>query len=1058
MQPQPSGILAWFAGNSVAANILMVALVVAGALALQNMRTEVFPQIDPRTVTITATYSGANPEEVEDAIVARIEAAVTGISGVTRVTSAASEGLGTVTLELTSFADVDDVLTDARDAVDRIGDFPPDGADDPTVSRADTNSAVLTMALFGNFGERPLRQTAERLRDDLLATNRLADVQLGGVRDYEMSIEVGEEELQRYNLSFEQIAQTIQAASLDLAGGTLRTDAGEILLRTPGERITAEEFGRTPLLTQEDGATVFLSDVATIRDGFVDDALINIFNDAPAVFLTVYRSADQGALEIEEVVRDYLSDLHLPSEMDLVIRDNDTDELRDRTNLMLRNAIFGFGLVFLSMVLFLDLKLAFWAALAIPISFLGGLAIAGFLGASINMISLFALIVVLGVVVDDAVVVGESIFYEQSKSDPSPTAVLDGLKEVVIPVTMGVMTTIMAFAPLAFTSGTLGQVISVIPLIVIAILVVSLAEALIILPSHLSGKPTWSVGPLRALQRQFARGFSAFTTAAVSRVVRFAVTFRYATMVLMLALIVLAVTAFATGFIRFVFFPPTEADRVELTLTMVDGAPFATTRAAAEQALAAAAIVDAAIATETGTSVVRTTSATVGVTSGGGAPGAGGGGASGSNVAQIRVELTPSDSRTIGSAEFENRWREALGAIGGADSMTFMSGLFVLGDDISVELSDPDDDQLLAAAETLRTRLEATSGVSDIEFFLQFGKRQLEFALNDQGRALGLSESELARQIRRAFFGETVQTLQRGSEEVDVVVRYPVEARSSLADVYDMRVRLPSGEAVPITAVANITEGRAFASIERADGRRILRVTAKVNPDVASANNINADLRDNFLPELTERFIGLDWQMSGQAADQAEDLRNIFTAMGVAMLGIYVMMASVTRSYIQPLVILSTVIYGVLGAIAGHILLGYPLTFISIFGIVALAGVVVNSAILLLDDYHKRRARNPDLARTDAIVDSAARRFRPIFLTTVSTALGLMPMIYEPSIQAQFLVPMAISLGFGILIATPLLLMAIPATMIIIDDIAAPARWLRRRPSATVTPQAEPAE
>jgi multidrug efflux pump subunit AcrB len=465
--------------------------------------------------------------------------------------------------------------------------------------------------------------------------------------------------------------------------------------------------------------------------------------------------------------------------------------------------------------------------------------------------------------------------------------------------------------------------------------------------------------------------------------VRFAVTFRYATIAGMLALLFLVATAFSTGFVRFVFFPPTEADRVELTLTMVDGASFATTRAAAEEALVAAAAVDAAIAASTGVSVVRTTSATIGTTSRGGGPPGGGVGASGSNVAQIRVELTPSDSRSIGSVEFETRWRAELGGIVGADSMTFMSGLFVPGDDISVELSDPDDTQLIAAAEALRSGLNAITGVSDIEFSLQFGQRQLEFALNDQGRALGLSESDLARQIRRAFFGETMQTLQRGTEEVDVVVRYPVEARSSLADVYDMRVRLPSGEAVPVTTVATITEGRAFATIERADGRRILRVTAKVDPDLASADNINADLRESLLPELTERFVGLDWQMTGQAADQAEDLRNIFTAMGVAMLGIYVMMASVTRSYVQPIVILSTVIYGVIGAVAGHILLGYPMTFISLFGIVALAGVVVNATILLLDDYHKRRARAPDLARVDAIVDSAARRFRPIFLTTV---------------------------------------------------------------------------
>lgn len=1054
----PRGLMAWFAGNHVAANILMAALVVGGLYMVLNMRTEVFPQIDPRTISVSVSYPGANPEEIEDGITTRVENTLTGITGVKRITSTASEGIGTITAELTSFADADEVLADVRDAVDQIGDFPPEGAEDPSVVKSSIEPVVMTLALYGPLPERQLREVGERLRDDLLATNQIADVVLNGVRAYEMSIEVSEEALQRFGLSFETIAQLVSSASLDLAGGTLRTANGEILLRTPAKRTTPAEFEGIPILTQSDGATVLLRDVATIRDGFVDSELINVFNGEPAVFITVYRTTDQGVFDIEAVVKQYLESVSIPPDMTLVIRDNDTDQLRDRTNLMLRNALFGFALVFLSLVLFLDLKLAFWTSVAIPVSFLGGLVIAGSLGASINMVSLFGLIIVLGIVVDDAVVVGENIFHSQAEArqsgKPMFQATLDGLKEVAAPVSLGVLTTIAAFAPLAFTSGTLGQIISIIPIIVISILIVSLIESLLILPAHLSGGSEWSVGPLKMIQRAFSGTLDMFTNWAVRPMVAMAVRLPYLTMTLVIAAIFVAITSFSTGFLRFVFFPSTEADRVELTISMAEGAPFSATRQASETALTTAAAANAKIIERYGKGVIAKTSATIGQTASRG-PGVASSSA-GSNISQIRVELTPSDSRSIGSVEFEQLWREEIGALAGADSMTFNGGLFVLGDDVSVELSHADDDQLFRGAEMLRTRLDATQGVSDIEFSLQYGKRQLEFSLNPVGVSLGLTDSDLARQIRRAFFGETVQTLQRGAEEVDVIVRYPQDERTSLGDVYDMRIRLPSGEHVPVTAVAEIAETRGFSTIERADSRRILRVTAKADSEVITADNLNADLATVFLPELMMKINGLGWAMSGQAADQTEDLANLLAAFGVAMLIIFVMLAGFTRSYILPIVILTTVVYGVVGAVIGHVALGYSLTFISLFGIVALAGVVVNDTILLLDDYGRRLLREPNVTKAQALVDSAARRFRPILMTSISTAFGLLPMIYETSMQAKFLVPMAISLGFGILIATPILLMAVPATMIILDDLGKPFRWFRH--TVMATPAAKPSE
>ncbi len=1051
---QGGGVLAWFAGNHVAANILMIALVLGGVFMVFNMRTEVFPQIDPRTITVSVTYSGANPEEVEDGITTRVETALTGLSGIKRLTSLASEGVGTISAELSSFADADEVLADVRDAVDQIRDFPPEGADEPTVVKSSVEPVVLTLANYGHLPERQLRAAGERLRDDLLATNQVSDVVLNGVRAYEMSIEISEEALQRFGLSFETVAQRVSSASLDLAGGTLRTANGEILLRTPAKRTTREEFESIPILTQTDGSTVLLGGVATIRDGFVDGELINVFNGEPAVFISVYRTSDQDTFAVESAVTDYLETVRIPPGMTLILRDNDTDQLRDRINLMLRNALFGFALVFLSLVLFLDLKLAFWTSLAIPVSFLGGLAIAGYLGASINMISLFALIIVLGIVVDDAVVVGENIFHAQSEAraqrKPAFEATLSGLLQVAAPVTLGVMTTIAAFAPLAFTSGTLGQVISIVPVIVIAILVVSLLESLLILPAHLSGGSEWSTGPLKRVQRLFSAGLERVTRWIVRPFVGFAVRLPYLTMALVIVTMFIAATAFSTGFLRFVFFPPTEADRVELTITLAEGAPFAATRRASEIALAAVGTVNRRIAAASGSGAVVNTSATIGQASVQAGP-QGGAASLGSNIAQIRVELKPSDLRRLGSTEFEQMWREEIGALPGADSLIFNSGLFVLGDDVSLELSHANDAQLFRAAERVRTRLEATQGVSDIEFSLQYGKRQLEFRLNAIGVSLGLTDSDLARQVRRAFLGETVQTLQRGTEEMDVVVRYPQEDRTSLGDVYDMRIRLPGGDHVPVTAVAEITETRGFSTIERADGRRILRVTAKVDSSVTTADNVNGDLAGTFLPGLVQSVPGLTWAVSGQAAEQSNDLANMLAAFGVALLLIFTMLAGFTRSYILPLVVLTTVAYGILGAIAGHVLLGYSLTFISLFGIVALAGVVVNDTILLLDDYARRRLQNPDLPKAQAFVDSAARRFRPILMTSISTAFGLLPMIYETSVQAKFLVPMAVSLGFGILIATPILLMAVPATMIILDDLGKPFRWLWRAKAAPDT-------
>ncbi len=953
-----SGVLAWFAGNSVAANLLMVSLIIGGVFGILGMRTEVFPPIDPRTITVSLSYAGANPEEVETAINARLESALSGISGIQSIQSQASEGSGTLTANLTSFANADDVLTEIEDAVVAISDFPPEGAEDPLIEKSKLEPQILTLALYGQGGRARLREVANDLRLGLLGTNQLANVTLAGTLGYELTIEVSEETLQTYDLTIETISQKITAASVDLAGGTLATSGGDILLRTPARRTSAQEFGNIPILVAADGSVVRLSDVALIRDGFADGDLQNLYQGEPAVFLTVYRNAEQGVIEAEAVVQAYLETVRLPAGLNLEIRDNETNSLRDRINLMLRSAIVGFGLVFLVLVLFLDLKLAFWTSLAIPISFLGGLAIASFLGASLNMVSLFALILVLGIVVDDAVVIGENIFDAQSRGGDRAAAALQGLREVAKPVTLGVTTTIIAFAPLAFTTGTIGQIVAVVPVVVIAILAISLLEGLVILPAHLSHGGAWSVGALKQVQRVFSSALLGLVRFVVRPLVWVAASFRYAALGVIFSATGLTLYAFASGFLDFVFLPPTESDRVEVTLTMAEGAPYWETEAAAQTLIAAAERVRTRLVNEEGADPILTTSATIGQSAVSGGPGSSSL-TTQSNKAQVRVDLVPSDLRSLSSSEFEQAWRAETGSIAGADEVSFNSNLFSLGSDISLDLSHRDPDQLLKASDALRAVLSASEGVYDLQSSLQFGKRQLEFVLKDQGMALGISEGDLARQIRRAFFGETVQTLQRGLDEVPVVVRYPREARANLSDVYTMSVQIPGGQRVPITEVADILESRSLSTIDRSDGRRVISLTGKVDSTITTADVINTSLLEDTLPALEAEFDGLIWSLGDDAAGQSRDLQNIFLAFMVAMLGIFLLLASFTRSYLLPLIILSTVIYGVVGAILGHIALGYPLTFVSIFGIVALAGVVINDTILLLDDYLRRHRPQP---------------------------------------------------------------------------------------------------
>jgi len=1028
------GLIAWFIANPVAANLLMVVLLVGGALSAFNLRSQVFPTILPDTVVVTVPYPGATPAEVEEGVTRRVEEAVLGIDGVKRVTSNASENVGIITIETNDFADRDVVKDDVESAVDRLSEFPPENAEKPVVVAPKPTGNVVTLAVVGEVGETSLRRTAEQVERDLLSQPGVSLVSLEGARDYEISIEVSEATLRQYDLSMSEVANAVRRSSLDLAGGSIVSGSGEILLRTNQKRQNGEAFETIVIRTLADGSEITLADIATVRDGFVREQLDNTYNGRPAIFVKVSRAEAEDVLAVKESVDTFLAGYVPPSGVEIIEFRDQTQLLRERVNLLLRNGAFGFALVFLFLVLMLDLKLAVWVSMGIATAFMGGFLVFGALGVTITMISLFGLIIVLGLVVDDAIVIGENIDAERMEGRTGPDAANTGAHGVLAPVVVGVLTTVAAFAPLLFTGGTFGDITRAIPLVVISVLFISLVEAFCILPSHLSHGGTWSRGVIKRVQTRIAAGIARLRDNVVEPGVAFAARWRYATAALALAFFILCMSLLSNGHVRFIFFPQIEGNFISASLTMPEGTPFSRTDAAIQRMTAAAAAVAEEARDETGEFLfVSVTATTGGRASNNNGPGAQSSFSSAENEGQIRIELTPYGDRRTPAAEIERRWREAVGRIEGAERVNFASSFVRFGADVEFELAHQDESALIGAVDAMKAQLTGVEGVTQIEDSFDLGKRQLVFDLTPAGRAAGLRPADIAVQVRQAFFGEEVQRIQRGREEVRVYVRYPEASRASLEALNDFRVQLPDGGRAPLFTVASIEESRAYSSITRIDGRRVVTVSADVDEALSTPTDVNDVIEQSVMPELEQTYPGLRWVRAGTTREQNEDLAQIGNAFIVVLLIIFAMIATQLRSYLQPLAILISIPLGLAGAILGHLVLGFSLSFISIFGIVALAGVAVNASVVLIDLYNKNRADGA--APVDAAAAAAARRFRPILLTTLTTALGLAPLLLETSPQAQFLIPMAVSLGFGIVVSGFMVLFVTPSVAVIIEDL-----------------------
>ncbi len=1032
-QETREGPLAWFAKNSVAANVFMVIILGTGLFMGKRVKQEVFPEVDLDAVAITIPYPGATPAEVEKGVILATEEAVRGLDGVDRVVSRAAEGFGTVTVEVAQGDDPDRVLADVESAVGRITSYPED-AERPTVSLATNRFRQVSLIVSGDLGETSLRALAEEMREELLRDPRLTVVELAGVREPEISIEVPPETLRRYGLTLDEISARVRAASVEVPGGVVRTEGGEILLRTAERRERARDFEDIVVVANRDGSRVQLGDMADIRDTFSETPREATFDGTLAVALEVFRVGDETPAEVSRAVEEYAKSKRgeLPPGITLTTFLDNAEMYQDRRDLLVRNAMFGLMLVLLVLGLFLEMRLAFWVTLGIPISFIGALAFMPAAGASLNMISLFAFIVVLGMVVDDAIVVGESVFRRRQQGMKPLEAAIAGVREVAVPVTFAIVTTVVAFAPMLFLPGFMGDFFRLIPIVVIAVLLVSLFESLVILPAHLAhSKPPSQRGVFGWITRRqqwFTNAVQWLVEHTYLPTLRRALAHRYITLAVAVAVLVASVGLVAGGRIGFVFFPKVEGDLTVASLQLPQGAAVEQTRAARDKLVTSAQQAIAELG-EPGDS--RGIFAQLGSTTY--AQGWQSGPNTGGHIAEVAVYLVPLSERSFNAAQFTQRWREKLGELSGIESLRFQYDTAGGGDaPFQLDLSHPDARVLNVAAADLASRLTDYDGVFDIDDGITAGKAQLDIRLKPGAERLGISELDIARQVRAAFFGAEALRLQRGRDELRVYVRLPSEQRSAEYYARTLLIRTPAGGEIPLSQVADIEPGRADTEINRRDGQRIASVSSDVDETVTNANEVMQSVLATHMPKLQAAHPGLTYSFGGVQQRQQETVGALGAYYGVAMLIIFSLLAVAFRSYLQPLIVMTAIPFGIVGALYGHLLMGFNLSIMSLLGLVALSGVVVNDSLILIVAINNYRREGYSLE--DAILLGGRRRFRPILLTSLTTFFGLLPMITETSVQARFLVPMAISLAFGIMAATVLLLVVVPALYLALDD------------------------
>jgi multidrug efflux pump subunit AcrB len=989
-----------------------------------QVKQEVFPDFEIDMVSISVPYPGASPEEVETGILLAIEEAVRGLDGVKQVTSTAMEGVGSVYAELRFDADKSKTAADIKNEIDRITSFPPD-AEEPIVSIPTTHRQVLSLVIYGDIDEKVLRELAESARDDLLKEEKISQVELEGVRALEISVEVPQARLRAYGLTLEQIANVIGRSAIELPGGGVKTSGGEILIRTAERRDLGREFENITIISSRDGMRLRLGDIALIHDGFEDQDVASFFNGKPAMMVEVYRIGDQTPLQVADAVKKYKERLDkvLPPGVKTAIWRDRSEIFHQRIDLLKQNAFIGLFLVLGILGLFLEVRLAFWVTMGIPISFLGSFLFLPVADVSINMISLFAFIITLGMVVDDAIIVGESIYVHRQTHSDFIAAAISGADEVATPVIFSILTSVTAFAPMFFVEGTMGKVFRILPSVVILVLLLSLFESLYILPAHLGhlsrARETGIQGRLYRLQQRFGHLVERFAERIYGPVVRWSVRNHWITWASGVFLLLVAVGFVQGGRISIMFFPKIESDWVVATATLPYGTALEDTKKV--QTRIEHAVWDAVEETSKGHPDRLCRGVFTGMRD--------------THVIWFVAFLVSTDQRDISATGFAQKWREKIGPLPGLESLVFDStaGGPSGGSPVDVQLSHKDTRVLEQAAADLAETLGTYEGVTDIDDGFSEGKSQWNLTLTPEARSLGLTAAELGRQMRNTFWGTEALRQQRGRDTIRVVVRLPRSERTSAYDIETLLIRTPDGGEIPLSRAAKIDRGRSYTSIFRTDGRRILHVTGDVVPEVTTGQKVTDALREKELPLVMARYPGLNYTFEGAQRQGRDSMKSLFEGFVIAVLIMYVLIAVPFKSYVQPLVVLSAIPFGIVGAVIGHLIMGYSLSLISMMGLLALSGVVVNDSLVLI--HTANRMRDEGKPAKIAVSDAGIRRFRPIVLTSMTTFLGLTPMIFEPSLQARFLIPMAISLGFGVLFATVIILLMVPAFYVIVRDI-----------------------
>ncbi len=1031
-----NNLLASFARNTVFANILLLLIFLAGFLAIKSMVRESFPEFSIDKISISVAYPGADPQEVEEGINQKIEDALESVQGIDRYTTKSYENRASVIVEVKDGYEMASVLNDVESHINAISTFPVD-AEKPVIREIVKKQVVMLLSLSGDLSEKQLKQWGERIKDEVKLIPLISQVEAYGTRAFEIGIEISEEKLRRYGLTFEQVAASVRKSSFNLAGGTLRTDGEEIRIRTVGRKYTGEELAKIVVLARPGGEIITLDRLAKINDGFMQDPIFATIDDLPAMFVQIAKTEDEDAIKISNAVQAFIAEKAkvLPPGVHISVFYDTTDSLRARIRLLTRNGIIGLSLVFFLLWLFLDFRLSFWAGLGIPISIAGAMFILWSVGATINMISLFGLIMVLGIVVDDAIVVGEAIYVHRKRGEAPLEAAVNGVSEVAMPVLAAVTTTIVAFIPLSYVGGVMGKFISILPMVVIACLAISLVESLLLLPAHLSHLPDlntpkkqWGIfGLIERMRNAVSEGLENFIDKKYVPFIRFVLNWRYVSLAVAIAVLMLSVGLVKGGLVKFQVFPKLDGFVITSTVEFPEGIPPDITSDALGQIEKAFDTVAAQTSTISGAPLVRQRLKLVGQALSGTM------GATGPHMGSIQIILLPSEERGVHSNDLLIAWEKAVGGIPGVKSLTF-EGMQAgpSGAEIEVWLQGLDMGKLQSAAAELQDALEEYKGVYQIRSDYSQGKNELQLSLKPEATTLGLTVQDLASQINAGFYGREAFRLQRGKDDIRVKVRYTADERSRISDFEKVHIRTADGREVPLLSVANISFVPGFSTISRTDGLRRIKVTAEVNNKQANSGEIFAQLAKTTFRKLKYEYPDVYLSMQGSKKNTRESFSSLAVGFPIAMVGIFVIIATIFRSYIQPFIILFTIPFGIIGAIIGHLLLGYHLSMMSIFGMVALSGVVINDAIVLIERVNENLAEG--MSFLDAIVQGGARRFRAIFLTSISTVGGLAPLIMETDMQAKFLVPMALSVAGGVVFATGLTLVLIPSLLVIVND------------------------